>query len=42
MSTIVINEKGHRIIQIDTIIFSSKRRIDWAGVEPIIDIKKET
>ena len=33
MTTIVINEKGQRVIQIDTIIFSSKRRIDWLGVE---------
>ncbi|SFU59254.1 hypothetical protein [Butyrivibrio sp. INlla21] len=33
MSSIVINEKGQRVIQIDTIIFSSKRRIDWKGVE---------
>ena len=36
MTTIVINEKGQRVIQIDTIIFSSKRRIDWLGVETYI------
>ena len=33
MSTIVINEKGQRVIQINTIMFSTKRRIDWPGVE---------
>ena len=33
MSEIIINEKGQKVVRIDTIIFSSKRRIDWAGVE---------
>lgn len=33
MASIVINEKGQRVIQIETIMFSSKRRIDWPGVE---------
>lgn len=28
-----VNEKGQKVVRIDTIIFSSKRRIDWAGVE---------
>ena len=52
MPDIIMNEKGQKVVRIDTIIFSSKRRIDWAGVEDylkrfvgeeyIIDIKKET
>lgn len=33
MPNIIINGKGQKIVQIDTIIFSSKRKIDWAGVE---------
>ena len=33
MSNIIVNEKGQKVVRIDTIIFSSKRRIDWAGVE---------
>lgn len=33
LSKIVINNKGQRVVEIDTIAFSSKRRIDWAGVE---------
>lgn len=33
MATIAINEKGQRVIQIDTVRFSGKRKIDWAGVE---------
>ena len=33
LSKIVINNKGQRVVEIDTIVFSSKRRIDWAGVE---------
>lgn len=31
MSTIVINEKGQRVIQINTIMFSTKRRICFQG-----------
>ncbi len=33
MSDIIVNEKGQKVVRVDTIIFSSKRRIDWAGVE---------
>ncbi len=33
MSDIVMNEKGKKVVRIDTILFSSKRKIDWAGVE---------
>lgn len=33
MPNIIVNEKGQKVVRIDTIIFSSKRRIDWAGVE---------
>lgn len=33
MPDIIINEKGQKVVRIDTIIFSSKRRIDWAGVD---------
>ncbi len=33
MATIEINEKGQRVIRIDTILFSGKRRINWVGVE---------
>lgn len=33
MSDIVMNEKGQKVVRIDTILFSSKRKIDWAGVE---------
>ncbi len=28
-----INDKGQKVIRIDTIIFSSRRTIDWEGVE---------
>ncbi|MBR5421002.1 MAG: hypothetical protein IK115_07650 [Lachnospiraceae bacterium] len=30
MPDIIVNEKGQKVVRI---IFSSKRRIDWAGVE---------
>ncbi len=33
MAKIIFNKKGQKVVEIDTIIFSSKRRIDWAGVE---------
>ena len=33
MAEIVINEKGQKVVEIDTIIFSDKRKIDWDGVE---------
>ena len=33
MSDIIVNEKGQKVVRIGTIIFSSKRRIDWVGVE---------
>ena len=33
MAEIVINEKGQKVVEIDTIIFSGKRKIDWDGVE---------
>lgn len=33
MATIVTNEKGFQVVEINTIIFSGKRRIDWTGVE---------
>ena len=33
MPDIIINEKGQKVVRIETINFSSKRRIDWAGVE---------
>ena len=33
MPDIIVNGKGQKVVRIDTIIFSSKRRIDWAGVE---------
>jgi len=33
MAKIVINEKGQKVVCIDEIIFSCKRKIDWAGVE---------
>lgn len=33
LANIVINEKGQKIVEIDTIAFSSKRKIDWDGVE---------
>ncbi|MBQ7371404.1 MAG: hypothetical protein IJW67_05915 [Blautia sp.] len=33
MANIIINEKGQKVVEIDTIIFSSKRKIDWDGVE---------
>jgi hypothetical protein len=28
-----MNEKGQKVVEIDTIIFSNKRKIDWDGVE---------
>ena len=33
LANIIINEKGQKVVEIDTIIFSSKRKIDWDGVE---------
>ncbi len=30
---IIINENGQKVAEIDTIAFSSKRKIDWDGVE---------
>lgn len=33
MAKIIINEKGQKIVLVDEIIFSSKRKIDWVGVE---------
>ena len=33
MSNIIVNEKGQKVVRIDEILFRSKRRIDWAGVE---------
>jgi hypothetical protein len=33
LSKIITNEKGQKVVEIDTIVFSSKRRIDWDGVE---------
>jgi len=33
MPDIILNENGQNVVKIDTIIFSSKRRIDWDGVE---------
>ena len=33
MADIVMNEKGQKVVRIDTILFSSKWKIDWAGVE---------
>lgn len=33
MSDIEINEKGQKVIRINSFLFSSKRKIDWAGVE---------
>lgn len=33
LSEIVTNEKGQKVVEIDTIVFSGKRKIDWDGVE---------
>ena len=33
MAKIVTNEKGQKVVEIDTIAFSSKRKIDWDNVE---------
>jgi hypothetical protein len=33
VSKIVTNENGQKVVEIDTIVFSSKRKIDWNGVE---------
>lgn len=33
MANIFINEKGYKVIEIDDIAFSGKRKIDWKGVE---------
>lgn len=33
MSKIITNSNGTKIVEIDTIKFSSKRKIDWASVE---------
>ena len=36
MARIIINNKGQRVVEIDDIIFSSKRKIDWNGVEQFL------
>lgn len=33
MAEIVVNEKGNKVVVIDKILFSSKRKIDWPAVE---------
>lgn len=33
MAEIITNEKGQKVVEIDTIAFSGKRKIDWDGVE---------
>lgn len=33
MAKITTNEKGFKVVEIDTIVFSGKRKIDWSGVE---------
>ena len=33
MAEIVANSKGKKVVEIDMVVFSSKRRINWAGVE---------
>jgi hypothetical protein len=33
VSEIITNENGQKVVEIDTIVFSSKRKIDWDGVE---------
>ena len=33
MSNIFINDAGHKVVEIGTVIFSGKRKIDWKGVE---------
>jgi hypothetical protein len=33
LSKIITNEKGKKIVEIDKIVFSSKRKINWDGVE---------
>lgn len=36
MTKIVVNGKGQKVVCIDEIVFSSKRKIDWAGVEQFL------
>ena len=33
LAEIITNEKGQKVVEIDMIVFSSKRKIDWEGVE---------
>ena len=33
LAEIITNEKGKKVVKIDTIAFSNKRKIDWDGVE---------
>lgn len=33
MPNIYINNAGHKVVEIDTVIFHGKRKIDWKGVE---------
>ncbi len=33
MSNIYSNEAGHKVVEIDTVIFNGKRKIDWDSVE---------
>jgi hypothetical protein len=37
VSEIVVNENGQKVVEIDKIVFSSKRKIDWAGVEQYLN-----
>lgn len=33
MSNIYTDDAGHKIVEVDSVIFSGKRKIDWKGVE---------
>ena len=42
MPDIIVNENGQKVVRIDTIIFSSKRRINWDKVEEYMKLQDDS